>query len=400
MPDTVVRHRPFWSVFILGTEKWLGVMSSSGLHLCDLNFHGRFRFKVGNPKKCRYCFTYAKFDNNISGGKSNKYEWEKVAKQDRWCVYKSEKETQKATIPNRRGLYLRNNSLLCLYALISSIVLLIALGMVFGIFAYFSSSSASNDDFFSQAIIIIGIFAMLLLGNFAFFLSMTSANNRILEEPGDATSPEKAYRQFISYKTFELWLEKLLIKDGEIFKKFHPLWLISPRSFEKWLSRMEKQGYNVYKVHKSGLLYYFIKSAPRKIKYCVVSSEGGNISQCIENGWQVVYSTAGRFKRLGNIAVISKAFEEKPPIPFKSEKDYISNAARIMSRFVLIYFIILIVLIAVFFTLVYIDAANALIWAAGVVVFIITLLIARMLLYFANTVLITRRAQFKQNSPQ
>ena len=236
--------------------------------------------------------------------------------------------------------------------------------------------------------VIVGIFALLLLGNFILFLAMTSTNNRILEEPGDAVAPERAYRQFLTHKTFEAWLEKLLIKDGDIRKKFCPLWLMTPRGLESWLSRMESRGLNVYKVHKSGTLFYFIKGAPRNIKYCMINCEGGNISQYIEKGWQVVYSTTGRF---GRIAVLSQAFEREPAILFKCEKDYISNAARIMLRFVIVYFIFLLVLMAVLFPLVYFKAPGVITLIVGAAVVVCTLLIVRMLLYFANSVLIAHR---------
>ena len=396
MSDTVVRRRPFWSFFILGTEKWLGGMSSSGLHLCNLNFRGNFRFKTGEPQKYRYCFTYQKFEGSPCRSKPNKYNWERLAQHDKWSIYKSTKDTKQSAMPNRRGLYLRNNSLLCLYAFISSIVLLAALGIVFGVFTFFSSNAASNEDFFRQAIIIIGVFVILLLSNFVLFLFLTSANSRILEESGEAVPPEYAYRQFISHKTFEEWLEKLLIKDGDIFKRFRPLWFISPRGFENWLSRMERHGLNVYKVHKSGALFYFIKSSPRKIRYCVISSEGDGVSQFIENGWQVVYSTVGHYGRFGRIAVISQAFEDKMPNPFKSEKESISNAARIMSKFFISYLIALIVLIAVIFVLVYFGASSAGIWAVGIAASVCALFIVRILLYFANTVIIARRGRFKE----
>jgi hypothetical protein len=395
MSDTVVRHRPFWSVFILGTEKWLGDMSSSGLHLCGLNFHGKFQFNVGKPQKHKYCFVYTKFEGTKGGAKSSRYGWEKIAHHDKWSIYRSTGEVQKA-MPNRRGLYLRNNSLLCLYALLSSIVLLAALGTVFGIFALISRDTASNDDFFRKAIVIIGVFAILILCNFVLFLSMTSANNRILEEPCDVIAPVNAYKQFLNHKTFETWLEKLLIKDGDIIKRFRSLWLMTPRGLETWLSRMEQRGFNVYKVHKSGALFYFTKGTPRNVRYCVINSEGGNIARCIEGGWQVVYSTAGLFGKFGHIAVLSRAYEDEPPLPFKSEKEYVSNAARIMAKFILFYAVFLILLIVVFFALVYFSASQAGIWVAGAAVGICTLLIVRLLLYFANTVKIARKGRFKQ----
>lgn len=398
MAETVVRHRPFWSISILKTEKWLGGMSSSGFHLCSLNFKGTFRFKVGKPQKCKYCFVYTKFEGPQINVKSNKQgcrDWEKVAQHDKWGIYKNTKGKQQSPMPNRQGLYLHNNSRLCLYAILSSVVLLVALATVFELFVYLGHQSISNDDYFRRAVAIVGVFALLLLGNFVLFLTMTLANNRILEEPGDAVTSENAYWQFLRHKTFEVWLEKLLIKDGDIRKKFRPFWFISPRRLENWLSRMESRGLNIYKVHKSGTLFYFIKGAPRSIKYCMINCEGGNISQYIENGWQVVYLSAGRFGLFGGIAVFSQVFESEIELPFKSEKDYVSNAARIMLKFVIFYFILLLVLMGVLFPLVYFKAAGAIILIVGAVAAACTLLIVRMLLYLANSVLIASRGILK-----
>lgn len=381
----------------MGTEKWLGGLSASGLHLCGSDFRGGFTFKSGEPKKYSYCFTYRKFDYPTREERPKKHEWEKVGQRDRWCVYRRAGTAAKGTMPNRRGLYLRNNSLLCLYALLSSIVLLAALGTVFGLFAFFSRSLPSSDDFFRRAVAIIGLFALLLLSNFAFFLSMTSANGRILDETGDAAVPENAYRQYIRHKTFEGWLEKLLIKDGDILMRFMPLWLLTPRGFENWLGRMEKRGFNVYKVHRSGTLYYFIKGASRSVRYCLANSEGGTVARLMAEGWQMLFLTGGILGHFGRLAVLSQPFEGEPPVAFRNEKECISNAARLTLKYVTLYFVALIVLIAVYSVLVYFKAPAAAVWTAGAAVIVCTVFIVRVLLYLAETVLITKRGQYKQN---
>lgn len=307
MSDSIVRHRLFWSFFILSTEKWLGAMAASGFYLRDLNYKGRFLFERGEPGKSRYTFAYAKFENVQSRkAKHSERGWEEVSHHERWRVYRS--GTDSSILPNRRGLYLRNNSLLCLYALISSITLLVVFSVVFGIFAYLSNADGSSEAFFQGAIGIIGVFAILLLANFVLFLRMSVANNHILEQPVAAQTPEKAYRQYLRHKTFEDWLEKLLIRDGDIVRRTCLFWISSQHGLEKWLARMESKGFNVYKVHKTGMLFYFIKSAPRSIRYCVVNSEGEDISQYLQTGWRVVYTSGGKFTHSGRIVLLSIAY--------------------------------------------------------------------------------------------
>lgn len=394
MSDTVVRYRPFWSLLILCTERWLDNMSLSGLHLCDLNFRGRFIFKEGKPQKYRYCFVYTKFEDKKSVKKATKG-WEKIAYHDKWSLYRSAGDPSQNPAPNRRGLYLRNNSLLCLYALISSIILLAALGLVFGLFAFKSSSGASNDDFFRRAVTIIGVFALLILCNFLLFLTMTSANNRILEEPSNIEAHENAYRQFVSHKTFERWLEKLLIKDGDIVKRHRVIWLMTPRGLENWLTCMERKGYNLYKIARSGAVFYFVKSSPRNIKYCVINSEGGNLEQCEENGWQVIYSTVGRLGRFMRVAVLSHQNAEDLPLPFCSEKEYVSSAAHIMLKLTVIYFIFLTIFLSAFFALAYFEVSHIATMITGTAAVIFTLLIVRLLVYFANTVANAKKMRFR-----
>ncbi len=208
MSDIIIRHRLFWSFFILGTEKWLDGMSSTGFNLFDLDFNGNFKFKQGEPHNCNYIFSYVKFEPSQKLSPSSKlHGWEQIGHHEKWSLYRGEKEGGTGQMPNRRGLFLRNNSLLCLYALLSSIALLLFFGVAFGIFAYLSRNSGSSDIFFRQSMGIIGLFALLLLGNFVLFLRLTSVNNRILEVPDAAAVPENAYRQYLSRKTFEVWLE-------------------------------------------------------------------------------------------------------------------------------------------------------------------------------------------------
>jgi Protein of unknown function (DUF2812). len=377
------------------TEKWLGGLSSSGFHLCGLNFKGAFRFKPGKPKPCRYQFTYAKFENKKNMAKPKGYEWEKVAEQGRWSLYRCEKDGRPVTVPNRRGLYLRNNSLLCLYAFLSSVLLLIAFGLFFWLTVYLGSGNSTNDEYFHRAIATVGVFALLLLANFVLFLVLSSANNRVLEMPGEAAASENAYRQFLNHKTFESWLERLLIKGGDITKRFCPLLIISPRELENWLSRMERRGYNVYKVHKTGAVFYFIKGAPRSVRYCVVNYEDEGISAYLSSGWQIVYTTTGRLGGFGRLALLSQAFEENSALPFRSGKDYMANAARIMLKYVIFYFALLVFFMALLFVFVFFKAAAQLTSAAAVLVLFCILLIAKMLFYFARSIVIARRGVYR-----
>lgn len=354
MAEYLVKHRLLWSLRILGTEKWLGEMASSGYILENLDFRGRFEFKQDSKKFKRFCFTYNKFApagnyrNNADG-------WDNDFRKNNWNLYTTE-EAEPKTIPNRRGLFLRNNSLLCLYAFISSILLLLIMALSLSGFLV-DLDRSSYESFFRNSVAIIALFAVVLIANFIFYLSLSSANSHLLEREYDKVLPVKAYRQFISYKTFETWLEKLLIKDGDIVKRFYPIWLSTPHGVEKRLERMESRGYNAYKIHKSGLLVYFTKGKPRKISYYVISGDSSLITRCIEDGWQVVYSGEATFVKASDIAVISRQYEDKPLNPFEDPKETVSNAERLFEKYVIFYSSILIIFVAMLSILAFLQVS-------------------------------------------
>lgn len=398
MSDIVVRHRLFWNFFILSTEKWLGDMASSGLSLYSFNYRGTFSFKREEPHQSRYCFTYVKFGTQKCHKKNeNEHVWEELSHHDKWRVYRCPKTDEAGAMPNRRGLYLRNNSLLCLYAIMSSLFLLAAFGVTLGLFAYLTGAQITSDTFFRGAVAVAGIFAVLLLANFVLFMRMSVTNDRILEDPGAAAASQKAYHHFLKNKTFETWLEKLLIKDGDIIKRFKPFWILSPRAFEKWLMRMEKKGLNIYKIHKSGVLLYFIKNAPRKICYYVINSEGEDVSSYLDGGWRIVYSSTGKFGRLGRVVLLSHTYEKEAPVPFHNEKEFISNAARITLRCISSIFIFLIILLALFIGLICFKADEIWVFAAGAALAFSSFLIIKMLFYFAHAVKTAHSSIFTSN---
>lgn len=388
MSDIVVRHRLFWSLSILGTEKWLDEMASSGLVLCGLNFHGRFKFKRMKPQNCRFCFSYNKYINS-SHEKLSK-DWEKVARRKRWTVYKTENCSPKI-LPNKRGLYLHNNSLLCLYAFLSSLILLLILAFTFSFYSM-HHNFASYGSFIRTTVTLIGVFAIVILGNFVLYLTLTSANSHILENGYDTKLPIKEYHRFISSKTFEDWLEKLLIKDGDIFKRIHVIWFFTPKEIEKWLAKMQAKGYSVYKIHKSGTMFYFTKGVPKKTAYAVITGESANIASCIENGWQVVFSGAGLFGKSRNIAVVSCPYKDKRPLPFSNEKQTTMNAARILEKYTILYSVCLMIFIALISIFVYLRAQMPLLTIAAAAIVICVILLIRMIVYFARTVLKAKKA--------
>jgi len=92
---------------------------------------------------------------------------------------------------------------------------------------------------------------------------------------------------------------------------------------------------------------------------------------------------------------LAKAFENTPPVPFKSEKECISNAARLMAKYIVFYSTALIILIFVFLAVAFLKTADAVMIVVGAAAVLCTLLIVKILVYFAVTVL--NAGKYKQN---
>lgn len=391
MSEPLARYRPLWSFFILSTEKWLGALSAAGLELVSLDFRGHFTFRRTEPRPCRYCFFFAKFDAPQSRrARLGERGWEEIAHAGRWRIFRASGEA--GAMPNRRGLYLRNNSLLYLYAVISSFFLLLAFAVSFLVFLSFARRDASDRLFFRGSTALIGLFAALLLGNFSLFMHLSVGNNRILEEPGAAGRPERVYRQYLKNKTFERWLEKLLIREGDILLRFRPLWILLPRSLENWLGRREAAGFNLYKVGGAGMLFYFVKASPRAMCYCVVNSEGEDISRALAAGWNVAYSSSGQPAWFGRTVLFCRPRTEgAPPTPFSTQRAFMGNALRLTLRGVAslsALFVLSLLLLAGFL---YAGAARGAVFAAGAAMAAFGVLILRLMAYFLHSFLLARR---------
>lgn len=376
----------------MDTERWLRKQAHKGLLLQDTDFCGKFVFADGGAVNRVYCFTYSKFEENNRAQDDpylKKHGWIKIKEHDRWSLYTHDEGVKPEVTPNRRGLYLRNNSLLSLYSLLSSIFILTVFGITFGEYTY--SGHISDQAFFLYALVIIALCAALLTVNFIFFLHLTADNNKILDGPASEISPEyAAYKKFLTHRTFEGWLEKLLLKDGDIIKKIHPIWFYSPRGFEHWLFKMEQSGYNLYKVNKNGMLFYFTKNASRKIKYCILNdSLGGceNTQRCLGDGWSIVYSNGGFFSR---VTMLAKVYETVEPKPFVNREQYIANARDIAIKYSLAMLLILFMLLGILVLMAFLMAGSMLLYAAGLAAVICAVLIFRMFAYYIYTVVIAK----------
>lgn len=344
MATTVVKHRAGWKYFIVDTERWLDSLAAEGLHISEIDFSGNhFVFTLGEAEKCRHCFSYKKYPgSSVTDAKTEevleKHGWRKLCHDERWSLYKTVNTSELNVLPNRRGIYLRNNSLLLIYNILSFVLLLAALGGCFAYFAFGSADNRFDESFFRHAVMLAVLFGLLVLLNFLVFLKLSGSNKKIIEDFGASINPEYAlYRHFVRNFTFEKWLEKLLVKEGDIIRMFHPIWLTAPDKFEDWLSRHEAEGLNYYKTGRAGCMQFFTKGTPRGVKYAIVNNRISDLDETrrfLEDDWKILYYTPGQ---IGKYMLLAKSYSqgEEPPLFFSDGAQLKTNARVITLKYLL-----------------------------------------------------------------
>ena len=90
----------------------------------------------------------------------------------------------------------------------------------------------------------------------------------------------------------------------------------------------------------------------------------------------------GKVLAPGRITLLAVSYDDKPPLPFKNEREYFGNALHIMLRCMTLLFVLLIFPLAVFFTLFCFKVCIIGIWIAASISAVIMFLILKMLLDF------------------
>ncbi|WP_204758497.1 DUF2812 domain-containing protein [Lentibacillus sediminis] len=61
--------------------------------------------------------------------------------------------------------------------------------------------------------------------------------------------------------------EQFLKKNEQVIVKRRVAGQYSPDKLEKWLEAMEAKGYNLIRISKFGIKYYFVKGSPKKVSF-------------------------------------------------------------------------------------------------------------------------------------
>lgn len=125
--------------------------------------------------------------------------------------------------------------------------------------------------------------------------------------------------------------------------------MYSPDKLEQWLEAMEMKGFNLYKVGKSQITFFFVKASPRKVKYCVdyqnrVNEDYFNINK--DAGWKLNFGGSGISQKWN---IWSKEYSdlEKVPEMYTNYSEKVEHAKKVARMYSYIYIPIIIMYILV-----------------------------------------------------
>ncbi len=390
------KFRPFWSYDILKTEAWLNKMSLNGYHLKHINFISRiFVFEKDKSMNIRYHICYEKSFNGQLSAQMVNAGWECLLTNSRFCVLRTTCENPTAT-PSYENILERNRKIKLVVGIILLIIICLQLPMllIFGIvflivltgnFTVEYSESLENAP---QAIdVILGTlipFAVLLSISWLVytFFKLRASNKYI--ETNYSVMPNLSF----TIPTAGLMSkidEKLLIKSKKMIRKGKLAWFYAPDKAEHWLEEMELKGYNLYRMSKTGSSFYFIKGAPRKMKYAVDYQNKTGPSYFAFNtecGWKLVFTSLSRSQA---ITVWSHEYIEDENIPefYSDDQSKIKHAKRFALTYSLCFLPACILYIAIIIIELYTSNGNTIPWAT---LLIFTLLVIESVAFAFTTI--------------
>lgn len=236
----------FWSYDVEKTEKWLGDMGAKGYVLQRINLLTRqFYFEKRNTNQINYHIVYARGGKPVLTETLKHAGWEQIVQHQNWhvLVHKGS-EVNISAYPSREGVIKRNRSLTYIFGsmlllffcilmtfLMSMTLMLILNGdkAIFVPSPYWSLTGMFA--FIMYALVILSMYSLTKIGQ----------TNRKLEGIGSfsQTTPNKTSPN-----------QRLIVK-----RRF--LWFEAPDKLETWLEDMEKKGYQLQRISKNGISFYF-----------------------------------------------------------------------------------------------------------------------------------------------
>jgi hypothetical protein len=348
------KFKPFWSYDVLKTEAWLNQMSLSGCHLKHINFKLRtFSFEQGESKNVRYRICYEKMFSGQLPHPLIENGWECVLRSKHFYVLTTSNDNPLAT-PSYSGVIERNRkiqrvagfvllTLICIQIPGVFIFGFILFGIIAGKIKTVKSCAALPHSTPSGLAIALGatinlvFFPVVLIWLIYTYFKLRASNKRIEKLSGEM--PQLSFT--IPQEGLMSWHEENdLLKSGAMVKKIKLAWQYAPDRLEHWLEEMELLGFNLYRMNKLGIRFYFIKGKPRQIKYAVDFQKNTNPTYFNLNkecGWKLIF--ASPWSHMQSMTVWSQEYGENGIAPefYSDAQSRLHHAKKIALTYSLIF---------------------------------------------------------------
>lgn len=248
----------FWSYDVEKTEKWLGDMGAKGYVLQRINLLTRqFYFEKSNTNQINYHIVYARAGKPVLTETLKHAGWEQIVQYQNWhvLVHKGS-EVNISAYPSREGVIKRNRSLTYIFGsmllLFFCILMTFLMSMTLMLILNGDKAIFVPSPYWSlTGMFAFIMFALVILSMYS--LTKIGQTNRKLEGIS-------SFSQTTPHKTSPN--QRLIVK-----RRF--LWFEAPDKLETWLEKMEKKGYQLQRISKNGISFYFKQGNPRTMSYCV-----------------------------------------------------------------------------------------------------------------------------------
>ncbi|HEY2492522.1 MAG TPA: DUF2812 domain-containing protein [Paenibacillus sp.] len=326
--------RPFWSYDVNKTEEWLSSMAEKGYHFEKLNRGARyFHFKKGDLKKITYRIGYDKLQGDSLSSALLNAGWMKIVQSGHWYVLANENlHEQIKTSPVREGIIKHNRVIMYIFG--SILIYLTTMSILFGTIISLVAFSQGGPfrvvespywiltTFYMSALLALWVLSIYSV------IKINKTNNKLINEN---KQQNKLHRVYHNEGRLSKDAEKKLNISGQmvIQRKFG--WMYAPDKLEKWLETMEEQGHNLYRISKTGTVFYFLKGSPLKVSYCadyqnIADESYFDIHR--DSGWKSAFISCSSFQKWTLWSCEYLEGEERPQI-YSDKSHHLKHARRI-----------------------------------------------------------------------
>ncbi len=358
----MVKHMPFWFFDLKRTEDKLSAYAEKGLYPVDFKAVGRFILEEREPAKVRFRIVQSKKCNgSVPGGVIEKGWVKDCGCKNYYIVHKDGDSVE--SMPSYK-------SHINAYRVIQAVcffVICYALGNIIGFTAAILDDPKPENP---GAVILTAslpfIVVILIFSLVCYFIHRS--NRKLLnvaksEIKLDFTIPEE---NFIYTKE----QEKQMLKSGEMKKKYTSTWICAPDKAEAWIEKMAAEGWKFYRLSKWGDCFYFVKSEPCKLKFCVdyqKQLDDEYISSVKDGGWKLEFVTVTRIE---GYCIWSKEYTDDDDVPefYSDSESALEHAKKYFFSMVLPMLLMVALYILIMIDIFVIDGFR---WNAGQIIMII-----------------------------